>query len=114
MSIQTRPSSRTLARIAAGGLFVNAGLHVMKGATGEWFPSPFTRPFGAALSSPAQNLAWGSINAALAGAMLGRPPRSSGEVVPVAIGGVAMVFALRRYFDGREFIDPRTGAILSQ
>jgi hypothetical protein len=109
MTTPIGPTARGLAQFAAGALFVNAGLHSWKGLTGQRFPSPFTRPFGASLSSPSQNLAWGAINTGLGGVLLRRLPRTPGEALTIAVGGAAMTFALIRYFDGREFIDD-TGA----
>ncbi|WP_454886205.1 hypothetical protein [Sphingomonas oryzagri] len=56
-----------------GGLFLmNALPHVVSGATGRPFQSPFAKPAGEGLSSSTVNMLWGLFNAAVAYALICR------------------------------------------
>jgi hypothetical protein len=51
-----------VAAFFAGMFLANFVPHFVKGASGDRFPSPFTRPAGKALSPPLVNALWGLLN----------------------------------------------------
>ena len=56
---------------ALGGLFLtNAIPHLVSGVQGRRFQSPFAKPPGRGLSSPALNVIWGAMNLAAGYALL--------------------------------------------
>ena len=93
-----------------GGAFLGNSLpHIVNGASGHAFPSPFATPSGIGLSSPAVNVLWGFFNLAIAYLLVCRVGsfelRKSRHVLPMAAGllviSVFNALAFGRFYGGR-------------
>jgi hypothetical protein len=51
-----------IASFFAGGFLANAAPHFVQGVSGNKFPTPFAKPPGRGLSSPAVNVVWALFN----------------------------------------------------
>ena len=49
----------------SGVFLINTLPHLIRGVSGDKFPSPFDKPHGKKLSSPTQNVIWAFINLSL-------------------------------------------------
>ncbi|HEX4407188.1 MAG TPA: hypothetical protein VH206_00315 [Xanthobacteraceae bacterium] len=86
-----------------GGAFLcNAIPHIVSGATGRPFQSPFAKPPGQGLSSSTVNVLWGALNLAVAYALICRVGefnlRSTTDVAVLGLG-----FLLIGIFSARHF-----------
>lgn len=86
-----------------GGAFsVNAIPHFVSGVTGRSFPSPFAKPPGKGMSSPAVNVLWGTFNAIIGYLLVFRigyfSMRDTQSVAIVGVGGLAMGIMLANAF----------------
>ncbi|WP_298914793.1 hypothetical protein [uncultured Algimonas sp.] len=94
----------TVAFFVIGALIANSLPHIINGASGRRFPTPFARPPGRGPSSPIVNAAWGIANLYAAAALyhLGvEVDRAAGERIPmgvVAAGFSATLIALAWWF----------------
>ncbi len=59
-----------LAALAGGFFTANIIPHLVKGMTGQEFPSPFGVPSGVGLSTPIENVIWAMINLTLSYVLL--------------------------------------------
>lgn len=85
----------------AGALFMNMLPHLINGVSGRPFPSPFADPPGIGLSSPVANIAWATINFAVAMAFVcfGKLSQRQRTIAPACFtGALAMAFYLAWYF----------------
>jgi len=96
--VDVRGAAGTLACVAGGVFLANAIPHSVRGVTGERFPTPFADPPGVGLSSPAENIVWGAVNAAIGAALLRRFTGTAREYGAVAVGATSMALFLARYF----------------
>jgi hypothetical protein len=80
-----------LALLFGGMVLSNAVPHFINGVSGNCFPTPFSRPIGAGLSSPFLNVIWGTVNM-LVGYLLLRAGRLRFEHVPGMLVFIAGVF----------------------
>ena len=86
-----------------GGTFlVNAVPHVVSGACGRRFPSPFASPPGKGESSPNVNVLWGSFNVVIGYLLVCRVGdfhvRQTFSVLAMGAGGLLMAVMLARAF----------------
>jgi hypothetical protein len=86
-----------------GGAFLaNAIPHFVSGTMGRPFQSPFGKPPGEGLSSSTVNVLWGWFNLAVGYALVFRVGvfdlRSTGHVLAVGLGAIAMAVMLARAF----------------
>src|SRR6202167_1138357 len=86
-----------------GGAFLaNAIPHFVSGTMGRPFQSPFAKPPGEGLSSSTVNVFWGWFNLADGYALVFRVGafdlRSTGHVLAVGLGAIAMAVMLARAF----------------
>jgi hypothetical protein len=63
-----------VAQFFAGGFLCNCVPHLVCGLQGSPFPTPFSKPYGAGLSSPLLNFAWGLFNLIVGVALLSNWP----------------------------------------
>jgi hypothetical protein len=64
----------------AGAFFCNAVPHVVRGLTGQAFPTPFAKPPGVGLSSARVNFLWGFANLVVGWALVAwHPLRLGGD-----------------------------------
>jgi hypothetical protein len=86
-----------------GGLFLmNALPHLVSGATGRPFQTPFARPPGEGLSSATINMLWGLFNLVVAYALIAKVGAFDLRALPdVAATGLGM--ALIGLFSARHF-----------
>jgi hypothetical protein len=80
-----------VAAFLAGAFLANAVPHFVHGSSGDRFPTPFARPPGRGLSSPALNVAWALLNMAIGYALLRGGPVLGGREAAVGVffAGVA-------------------------
>ncbi|MDH7640041.1 hypothetical protein [Sphingomonas oryzagri] len=86
-----------------GGLFLmNAVPHVVSGATGRPFQSPFATPPGEGLSSSTVNMLWGLFNLAVAYGLICHvgafDPRALPDAAATGLGMVAIGLFSARHF----------------
>jgi hypothetical protein len=86
-----------------GVLLMNSVPHIVQGASGNRFQTPFARPRGIGESSAIVNVIWGLANVAAAGALLhalGLPQQSSpwGPCVAAWLGALAIGLFLASHF----------------
>jgi len=86
-----------------GGAFLaNAVPHFVNGVSGSPFQSPFASPPGEGLSSSMVNVLWGSVNLAIAYALLGKVGsfdlRNTKHAIAAGLGAVLMSMMLARAF----------------
>ena len=86
-----------------GGLFLmNALPHIVSGATGRPFQSPFAKPPGEGLSSATVNMLWSLANLSIAYALIAQVGRFDWRALPdAATTGLGM--ALVGLFSARHF-----------
>jgi hypothetical protein len=85
-----------------GVFFANAVPHFVSGVMGEPFQSPFAKPPGKGLSSSAVNVLWSFFNIVVGYLLICRVGdfglKVTGDVMPFAIGILAMGLLLARQF----------------
>ncbi len=86
-----------------GGIFLaNAVPHFVSGVSGRPFQSPFAKPPGRGLSSSTVNVLWGFFNFAIGYLLVIEVGhfdlRSTMDVVPLAVGGLAISLGSARNF----------------
>lgn len=93
-----------LADVFGGALLMNAVPHMVSGALGRRFPSPFAKPPGRGLSSATVNMLWGFANL-VAGYLLLCPvgrfdARDLGQAAALALGLLLLGLVHARHFGG--------------
>jgi hypothetical protein len=93
-----------LSDVVGGAAVMNAVPHVVSGALGRKFPSPFAKPPGRGLSSAIVNMAWGLANLALGYGLLGPIGAFEGgdirQVLAAALGVLLLgVFHAKHFGD---------------
>ena len=90
----------TIGWFFSGALLVNVLPHLIRGISGDKFPSPFSKPHGKKLSSPTLNVIWAFINLSLFLTIFYFNQLSFNATygVIMLIGGFAMAIYLSRYF----------------
>ncbi len=88
----------------SGVLLVNVLPHLIRGISGDKFPSPFARPHGKKLSSPTSNVIWAFMNLALFLAIFYFNQFSFTAIygVIMLMGGFAMAIYLSKYFADKD------------
>jgi hypothetical protein len=86
-----------------GGVFLtNAMPHVVAGAMGEPFQSPFAKPRGEGLSTSTVNLVWGFFNLFVGYLLVCRVGdfalRNTSDVAALGLGGLLIGLFLARHF----------------
>ena len=86
-----------------GGAFAANSLpHLVSGATGHPFQTPFAKPSGEGLSSSTVNTAWGFLNAVIAYLLLTRvgafDPRATFQIVAFGLGALLITLFSARHF----------------
>jgi len=85
-----------------GAFLLNAVPHIVAGAMGRPFPSPFATPPGQGLSSSTVNVFWGFFNLLVAWGLLARvgrfDPGAPGPVLAAGLGAFALALLLARRF----------------
>jgi len=86
-----------------GGAFAaNALPHLVSGATGHPFQTPFAKPSGEGLSSSTVNTVWGFFNAVVAYLLLARvgtfDPRTTFHIVAFGLGALLITLFSARHF----------------
>ncbi|MFN3974101.1 MAG: hypothetical protein ACK4K2_02320 [Dehalococcoidia bacterium] len=91
-----------VALLLGGAFLANAIPHLVRGLTGEKFPTPFAKPPGVGESPPWVNALWGLVNLGAGYALVfGAGALSMGftrSALMVAIGFAVTSLALARYF----------------
>jgi len=91
--------SHTLAWFFGGAFLLNAIPHVVAGAMGRPFQSPFAKPPGEGLSSSTVNVVWGFANLVVAYLLICRVGafdlRSTADAGALGLGMLALVLARR-------------------
>jgi hypothetical protein len=88
----------------SGVLFINVLPHLIRGISGDKFPSPFAKPHGRKLSSPTSNVVWAFINLSMFLTIF-YFNQSSFTVtygVIMMVGGFSMAIYLSRYFANKD------------
>ena len=90
--------------VIGGAVLMNAVPHVVSGAMGRRFPSPFAKPPGRGLSSATVNLLWGLANLVVAYLLICRVGRfdlhDPAHAVALALGMLLLGLMLARQFGG--------------
>jgi hypothetical protein len=90
------------AYVLGGAFLANAVPHLVSGAMGRSFQSPFAKPPGRGLSSPTVNVCWGYANLAAAYGLVSHVGRfdlsAPTEVAALAAGGLALNLHHARHF----------------
>ena len=86
-----------------GGAFAaNAIPHLVSGAMGRAFQSPFATPPGEGLSSSTVNVLWGFVNAGIAYLLIARvglfDPRATTHILPFGLGALLISLFSARHF----------------
>jgi len=93
-----------LAYFVGGAMLMNALPHVLAGAMGRKFPSPFAKPPGKGLSSTLVNMLWGFGNlivAYLLVCQVGRfDPRDAAQAASLALGMLLLGLGHAWHFGG--------------
>ena len=98
-----------LAYVFGGAVLMNAIPHVVSGAMGRRFPSPFAKPPGRGLSSSTVNMLWGFGNLVVAYVLVCRVGRfdlrQTADVIALALGmlllGVMLAWQFGRLNGGK-------------
>jgi hypothetical protein len=94
--------SHTLAWFFGGAFLLNAVPHIVAGAMGRPFQSPFAKPRGEGLSSSTVNLVWGFANLVVAYLLILRVGefdlRSTADAVTLGLGMLLIGLFLARHF----------------
>ena len=92
----------SLAWFFGGAFLLNAMPHIVAGAMGRPFQSPFAKPPGEGLSSSTVNVAWGFANLVVAYLLICRVGtfdlRSGVDAVTLGLGMLALALLLARRF----------------
>jgi hypothetical protein len=93
-----------LSYFVGGALLMNAIPHVVSGATGRKFPSPFAKPPGKGLSSAQVNMLWGFGNLVAAYLLVCKVGRfdlgNAAQVASLGLGMLLLGLGLARHFGG--------------
>ncbi len=93
-----------LSYFVGGAMLMNAITHMVSGAMGRPFPSPFAKPPGKGMSSAPVNMLWGFGNLAIAYLLVcqvGRfDLRDAAQVGSLALGMLLLGLSLARHFGG--------------
>jgi hypothetical protein len=86
-----------------GGVFAaNAVPHFVAGTMGRPFPSPFGKPSGKGLSSPAVNVVWGFFNAVIGYLLIAQvgafDPRATRHILACGLGALLISLFSARHF----------------
>ena len=94
--------SHTLAWFFGGAFLLNAIPHIVAGAMGRPFQSPFAKPRGEGLSSSTVNLVWGFANLVVAYLLILRVGdfdlRSTADAVTLGLGMLLIGLFMARHF----------------
>lgn len=94
-----------LSYFAGGAMLMNAVPHLVSGAMGRKFPSPFAKPPGKGQSSAVVNMLWGFANLVVAYFLVCRVGRfdlrDAGQVGALALGMLLLGLMLARHFGGQ-------------
>jgi hypothetical protein len=86
----------------AGAFAANAIPHLVSGAMGRPFQTPFAKPSGAGLSSSTVNVVWGFFNAVVAYLLLARvgafDPRATSPILAFGLGALLITLFSARHF----------------
>ena len=86
----------------AGAFAANSIPHVVSGAMGRPFQSPFAKPSGQGLSSSTVNVVWGFFNAVVAYLLLARvgafDPRTTCHILAFGLGALLITLFSARHF----------------
>jgi hypothetical protein len=87
-----------------GVLLVNVLPHLIRGISGDKFPSPFAKPHGKKLSSPTSNVIWAFINLSIFLTIFyfNRFSFTAIYGLIMLIGAFAMAIYLSRYFADKD------------
>lgn len=80
-----------IASFFAGTFLANAVPHFVQGVSGNKFPTPFAKPPGRGLSSPAINVVWALFNALIGYVLLKLGQVSAGNLLSLAIFFIGVV-----------------------
>ena len=98
------PALHLLAYFVGGVMLMNAVPHLVAGVLGRGFPSPFSKPPGKGLSSPAVNVLWGFANLVAAYLLVCRVGRfdlrDAAQAGALALGMFLISLMLARHFGG--------------
>ncbi|SFI33816.1 hypothetical protein SAMN04515618_11815 [Collimonas sp. OK307] len=88
----------------SGVFLVNVLPHLIRGISGDRFPSPFSKPHGKKLSHPTLNVIWAFINLSIFLTIFYFNHFSFTAIygLVMLIGGFAMAIYLSRYFAGKD------------
>jgi len=88
----------------SGVLLINVLPHLIRGISGDRFPSPFAKPHGRKLSSPTQNVIWAFINLSIFLTIFYFNQFSFTALygVVMLLGGFVMALYLSRYFVNKD------------
>ena len=94
--------SHTIAWFFGGAFLLNAIPHIVAGAMGRPFQSPFAKPRGEGLSSSPVNLVWGFANLVVAYLLILRVGdfdlRSTADAVTLGLGMLLIGLFMARHF----------------
>jgi len=94
--------SHTIAWFFGGAFLLNAIPHIVAGAMGRPFQSPFAKPRGEGLSSSTVNLVWGFANLVVAYLLILRVGdfdlRSTADAVTLGLGMLLIGLFMARHF----------------
>jgi len=87
----------------AGMFFSNFVPHFIKGVSGDFFPTPFAKPSGKGMSSPAVNVAWALFNLVVACLLFKVSKISTDNYLAVLICFIG--FAFLSFFSAKNFVN---------
>jgi len=94
--------SHTLAWFFGGAFLLNAIPHIVAGAMGRPFQSPFAKPPGEGLSSSTVNVVWGFANLVVAHLLICRVGafdlRSTADAAALGLGMLVLALVMARRF----------------
>ena len=94
--------SHTLAWFFGGAFLLNALPHIVAGAMGRPFQSPFAKPPGEGLSSSTVNVVWGFANLVVAYLLICRVGafdlRSTADAAALGLGMLVLALVMARRF----------------
>ena len=96
--------ANTIGWFFSGIFLVNVLPHLIRGISGDKFPSPFAKPHGKKLSSPTLNVIWAFINLSIFLAIFYFNEFSFTVVngVIMLVGGFIMAIYLSKYFADKD------------
>lgn len=92
-----------LAAFWAGMFLSNSVPHLIKGVSGDFFPTPFAKPPGKGLSSPIVNVTWALFNLAVTGLLFKVAKFSADDYLAVLICFIG--FAFMSFFSAKNFVN---------